>query len=84
MAMTECNQDRFEFASAHGRREIVAEFSGGTVSADGGALLLQEADSKMNLLARFSQCFIDRRNPVLIEHSIEQMIRQRVYALALG
>jgi hypothetical protein len=84
MAMTECNQDRFEFASAHGRREIVAEFSGGTVSSDGGALLLQEADSKMNLLARFSQCFMDRRNPVLIEHSIEQMIRQRVYALALG
>jgi hypothetical protein len=82
--MTECNQDRFEFASAHGRREIVAEFSGGTVSSDGGALLLQEADSKMNLLARFSECFIDRRNPVLIEHSIEQMIRQRVYALALG
>jgi Transposase DDE domain group 1 len=82
--MTECNQDRFEFASAHGRREIVAEFSGGTVSSDGGALLLQEADSKMNLLARFSQCFMDRRNPVLIEHSIEQMIRQRVYALALG
>lgn len=84
MAMTECNQDRFEFASAHGRREIVAEFSGGTVSSDGGALLLQEADSKMNLLARFSRCFIDRRNPVLIEHGIEQMIRQRVYALALG
>src|SRR5450432_1489034 len=82
--MTERNQDRFEFASAHGRREIVAEFSGGTVSSDGGALLLQEADSKMNLLARFSQCFMDRRNPVLIEHSIEQMIRQRVYALALG
>jgi hypothetical protein len=82
--MTECNEDRFEFASAHGRREIVAEFSGGTVSSDGGALLLQEADLKMNLLARFSQCFIDRRNPVLIEHSIEQMIRQRVYALALG
>jgi hypothetical protein len=84
MAMTECNQDRFEFASAQGRREIVAEFSGGTVSSDGGAVLLQEVDSKMNLLARFSQCFIDRRNPVLIEHSIEQMIRQRVYGLALG
>jgi Transposase DDE domain group 1 len=84
MAMTECNQDRFEFASAHGGRQIVAEFSGGTVSSDGGVLLLQETDSKMNLLARFSQCFLDGRNPVLIEHSIEQMIRQRVYALALG
>ncbi len=82
--MTECNQDRFEFASAQGARKVVAEFSGGTISSDGGGLLLQETDSKMNLLARFSQCFVDRRNQELIEHSIEQMIRQRVYALALG
>src|SRR5258708_28135780 len=38
----------------------------------------------MNLLARFSQCFVDGRNQDLIEHSVEQMIRQRVFALALG
>jgi hypothetical protein len=82
--MTECNEDRFEFASAQGTREIVAEFSGGTISSDGGGLLLQETDSKMNLLARFSQCFVDGRNQDLIEHSVEQMIRQRVFALALG
>ena len=82
--MTECIQDRFEFASVGGTREIVAEFSGGTISSDGGGLLLQETDLKMNLLARFSQCFVDRRNPLRIEHSVEQMIRQRVYALALG
>jgi len=82
--MTECNEDRFEFASVQGRRQIVAEFSGGTISSDGGGLLLQETDSKMNLLARFSQCFVDGRNQDLIEHSVEQMIRQRVYALALG
>ena len=82
--MTECNQDRFGFASVGGRREIVAEFSGGTISSDGGGLLLQETDSKMNLLTRFSQCFVDLRNPDLIEHSVEQLIRQRVYALALG
>jgi Transposase DDE domain group 1 len=82
--MTECNQDRFGFASVGGSREIVAEFSGGTISSDGGGLLLQETDSKMNLLTRFSQCFVDLRNPDLIEHSVEQLIRQRVYALALG
>src|SRR5579863_6102957 len=82
--MTECIQDRFAFASVHGTREIVAEFNGGTISSDGGGLLLQETDSKMNLLARFSRCFVDRRNRDLIEHSVEQMIRQRVYALALG
>src|ERR1700682_3156519 len=82
--MTECIEDRFEFASALGSREIVAEFSGGTISSDGGGLLLQETDSKMNLLARFGQCFFDGRNPMLIEHSVEQMVRQRVYGLALG
>jgi Transposase DDE domain group 1 len=82
--MTECIQDRLAFSSAPGTREIVAEFSGGTISSDGGGLLLQETDSKMNLLARFSRCFFDGRNPILIEHSVEQMVRQRVYALALG
>jgi hypothetical protein len=82
--MTQCNQDRFEFASVLGTRRIVAEFNGGTISSDGGGLLLQETDSKMNLLARFSECFVDCRNQKLIEHSIEQLIRQRVYALALG
>jgi hypothetical protein len=82
--MTECIENRFEFASGKGNRQIVAEFSGGTISSDGGGLLLQETDSKMNLLSRFSQCFFDGRNPVLIEHSVEQMVRQRVYGLALG
>ena len=84
LVMTECIEDRFEFASVQGTREVVAEFSGGTISSDGGGLLLQETDSKINLLARFSQCFLDGRNPTLIEHSVEQMVRQRVYGLALG
>jgi hypothetical protein len=82
--MTECIQDRLAFSSAPGTREIVAEFNGGTISSDAGGLLLQETDAKMNLLSRFSECFLDGRNPILIEHSVEQMVRQRVYALALG
>jgi Transposase DDE domain group 1 len=82
--MTECIEDRMEFSSACGKREIVAEFSGGTISSDAGGLLLRETDAKLNLLSRFSQCFLDGRNPTLIEHSVEQMVRQRAYALALG
>jgi hypothetical protein len=82
--MTECNQERLEFASTSGTRQIVAEFSGGTITSDAGSLLLKETDTKMNLLARFSQCFTDRRSPLLIEHTMEQMLRQRVYGLALG
>jgi len=82
--MTECNQDRFEFASTSGTRQIVAEFSGGTITSDAGSLLLKETDAKMNLLTRFAECFSDRRSPLLIEHTMEQMLRQRVYGLALG
>ena len=81
--MTECSELRFAFAT-EGRREIVAEFNGGTISSDGGALLLRETDQKLKLVDRFSQCFLDGRNPELIEHSLEQLLRQRVYGLALG
>ena len=45
---------------------------------------MQETDAKLNLLTRFSEYFADGRNPALIEHSAEQMVRQHVYALALG
>jgi hypothetical protein len=62
----------------------VGEFSAGTTTPDGGALLLRETDRRMNLLARLSQCFLDGRNPDLIEHPVEQMLAQRVYGLALG
>jgi DDE family transposase len=82
--MTECNQERLEFASTSRTRQIVAEFSGGTITSDAGSLLLKETDAKMNLLVRFSECFTDRRSPLLIEHTLEQMLRQRVYGLALG
>ena len=81
--MTECSEFRFAF-STESRREVVAEFNGGTISSDGGALLLRETDRRMNLLNRFGQCFLDGRNPALIEHPIEHMLAQRVYGLALG
>jgi hypothetical protein len=74
--MTQCNQDRFEFTSTSGTRQIVAEFNGGTITSDAGSLLLNETDLKMTLLARLSLCFTDRRSPLLIEHTLEQMLRQ--------
>ena len=81
--MTECNQSSFGF-EACGRREIVARFDGGTISSDGGAFLLRQVDRRLNLLARFGQCFLDGRNQALVEHSIPEMVSQRVYGLALG
>src|SRR5947209_16925383 len=81
--MTECIQSAFEFAS-HFSRQVVARFDGGTLTTDGGGLLLRETDRRLNLLPRFAQCFLDGRSPVFVEHSVEQLVSQRVYGLALG
>jgi hypothetical protein len=81
--MTECNQSGFEF-EASGRREIVARFDGGTISSDGGALLLRQTDKRLNLLPRLAECFLDGRNQEQVEHSILEMLSQRIYGLALG
>jgi hypothetical protein len=75
--MTECIQSRFSFAS-HRRREVVGDFQAAAMTSDGGALLLRETDRKLNLLSRFSECFLDGRDPALIEHSVEQLVAQRV------
>jgi hypothetical protein len=81
--MTECIQDSFPFVSSF-RREVIARFDAGPVSSDGGALLLREVEQKTGLLPRLAACFHDHRDPGRIEHTVEQLIRQRVFALALG
>jgi hypothetical protein len=71
--MTECNQSGFGF-EACGRREIVARFDGGTISSDGGALLLRQTDRRLNLLPRLAECFLDSRDQDRVEHSILEMV----------
>jgi hypothetical protein len=81
--MTECNQSGFGF-EACGRREVVARFDGGRISSDGGAFLLRQTDRRLNLLPRLAECFLDGRDQDLVEHSVREMLSQRVYGLALG
>src|SRR5256886_3275115 len=81
--MTECNQDSFEF-EVFFPRLVVGPFDGGTISSDAGGLLLRETDRRIRLLKRLRDCFRDGRNPARVEHGLEQMLAQRIYALALG
>ncbi len=81
--MTKCTQSTFEFAD-HFSRQVVARFDGGAITTDGGGLLLRETDRRLHLLPRLAECFLDGRNPLLVEHSVEQLVSQRVYGLALG
>ena len=81
--MTQCTQESFEFA-AHFSRRVVAEFSAERLTSDGGALLVRQVDRRIGLLRRFAACFLDGRDPERIDHTIVEMVSQRVYALALG
>ena len=83
LTMTECSQSEFEF-KAHFSRRVEAGFDGGQMTSDGGGLLLREADRRLNLLPRLAECFLDGRNPLLIKHSVSELVSQRVYGLALG
>jgi hypothetical protein len=62
----------------------VARFDGGTISSDGGAFLLRQTDQRLNLLPRLAGCFLDGRDPNLVEHTVQEMLAQRIYGLALG
>jgi len=81
--MTECTQSSFGF-EAQCSQEIVARFDGGTMVSDAGGLLLRQTDQRLNLLARLASCFDDARDPRYTTHSVEQLLAQRVYAMALG
>jgi hypothetical protein len=81
--MTECIQESFSFEGL-GQREVVGRFDGGYVVSDGGALLLRQVECRTDILGRFASCFTDQRDPLRIEHSVEQLVKQRVYGLALG
>ena len=81
--VSECNQFVLGFHPLR-RREIRAQFDGGAISSDGGGVLLREVEKRIRLLRRFAMGFTDYRNPELIEHTVEELVAQRVYGLALG
>ncbi len=80
---TECTRVSFDLETLGGR-EIVARFDGGRVTSDGGGLLLREVDRRFGIVDRLARCFTDYRDPELVEHSLVELLRQRVYGLCLG
>lgn len=80
---TECNQRTFEFQGL-GRRKVVARFDAGPITSDAGGLLLREVEAQTGIIRQLSRCFTDYRDEDLIEHSLEELLRQRIFGLALG
>ena len=63
---------------------IEADFSGGTLTSNAGALLIGLAEQRLNLFDRLAACFRDTRNPDLAVHSCRSMAGQRIIGLLLG
>jgi hypothetical protein len=80
---TPCNESSFHFQPL-GHREVVARFDGGDITSDAGGLLLRKVEQRTGILRQFAACFEDRRKPELIEHTVKELVAQRVYGLALG
>jgi Fe-S oxidoreductase len=66
---TECSADLFGFTPVDGRK-VVAEFDGGQMTSEAGAMLLGATDKHIRLIERFADCFTDYRDVALVEHTV--------------
>jgi len=80
---TQCNPESMLFARLD-RRNLVADFGGGAITSDAGALLLGATDKAINLVDRFAACFTDGRTAGRVVHEVRTLVGQRVFAIALG
>ena len=81
--MTEWNHGALSFSSCRERR-LRVDFSVGSVSSNGGSLLLREVDRRLGLTTAVARALGERRQRGRFRHKVETMVRQRVHAVALG
>jgi hypothetical protein len=81
--MTDCNRDPLHF-SGLGPKAVVADFQGGRLTTDAGALSLREVADNIGLFDALNAAIPDPRNPVFVIHDRRAMLAQRVTAIALG
>ena len=79
----EIQTSKIEFGRL-GRRVVEGRFDSGSMTSDAGVMLLGATDRKLDLINAAARCIADPRNPLLIKHDVVDMLRQRVYGLALG
>ncbi len=81
--MTQCTGKRLVFSRLK-RQQIVADFDGGRLTSDAGALLLREVDRRIGLTRALAECIADPRDPAKIRHHLRTMLAQRIFGIALG
>jgi Transposase DDE domain group 1 len=81
--MTECNHEALDF-SRLGHKAVVADFQGGRLTTDAGALLLREVGDRLGLFDALDAAIPDPRHPLFIVHEQRSMLAQRIIAIASG
>ncbi len=81
--MTKCYQNSITFSPVK-RRQVEADFTGGDITSNAGALLLKQTDQKLGLCRSVARALGDTRVRGRCEYTVEELIKQRVYGLALG
>lgn len=66
------------------RKKVEANFEGGSITSNGGLLLLRETDKRLKFTEKISKCITDSRRSCLVQHDIKTLLRQRVYAISVG
>src|SRR5258708_4213714 len=67
-----------------GKKKVTAAFDGGLISSDGGVLLLAGADRRLGLIDTLAALIPDHREPALITHTMSDILRARIFAIACG
>ncbi len=80
---THCSRDELDFGSSGGRK-LVGAFDGGAITSNGGVVLLAAADRATGLSGRLAACFTDLRLGPAVRHSVADLLRQRIFGIALG
>lgn len=81
--VTDCNSYGFEFPACR-KRKVEVDFNGGQITSNGGVLLLRQAERASGLLASVARGFYDKRQRGKVYHRFGDLLRQRVFAIALG
>ena len=80
---TQCSQHEMDFGSSGGRK-LVGAFDGGAITSNGGVVLLGAADKTIGLCERLAACFTDHRAADAVKHALADLLRQRIFGIALG
>lgn len=83
MPVTDCTTKNIQFSSCL-KRKVEANFEGGDITSDAGLLFLREIDKKLDLTKQLASLVPDPRRADHVTHSMESLLKQRIYGIAAG